>query len=86
MVGTTVKKVMGHLRGRLEESEGWLPLMPLMPLVVRKGAASRSQTRVTLKGNMNSMVEPASSGARRALTVPWMWWRGRGWRMWSFGE
>jgi len=26
-----------------------------------------------LKGNMNSMEEPARRGVRTALTVPWMW-------------
>ena len=38
----------------------------------RKGAARRFQTEVGLKGNMNSMDEPASKGARMAFTVPWM--------------
>lgn len=47
----------------------------------RKGLARRSQTKVGLKGKRNSIVEPAKRGVRSALTVPWMWWRGRMWRM-----
>ena len=66
-MGTTVRKVIFCLGG----------------VSGRKGEASRSQTVVTLKGNMNSIVEPANRGVRRALTVPWMWWRGRTWRRWS---
>ena len=51
----------------------------------RKGAERRFQTEVGLKGNMNSMEEPASKGARIAFTVPWMWWSGRRWRRRSWG-
>ena len=39
----------------------------------RKGAASRSQTKVGLNGKRNSIVEPAKRGVRSALTVPWIW-------------
>jgi hypothetical protein len=35
---------------------------------------------------MNSMEEPARRGVRMALTVPWMWWRGRTWSSRSLGE
>lgn len=38
--------------------------------LARKGAARRDQTESTVKGKRNSMVLPASSGVRRALTVP----------------
>ena len=65
-VGTAVKKVIGGLE-----------IVGPWPFVCRKGAAKRCQTWVGLKGYMNSMLEPASKGARSALTVPWMWWRGR---------
>lgn len=42
----------------------------------RNGAASRFQTCSGLKGNMNSIEEPATIGARIALTTPWMWCNG----------
>lgn len=63
-MGTTVRKVILSL-GLL-----WVWVSG------RKGAARRSQTAVALKGNMNSIVEPANRGVMSALTVPWMWWRG----------
>ncbi len=67
IVGTAVKNVIGSL---------------LFPSG-RKGAANRSQTASILNGNINSIVDPAKRGVKRALTVPWMWWRGRIWRRWS---
>lgn len=45
----------------------------VVPLVVRNGEARRFQTASALKGNMNSMEEPANRGVMTALTVPWMW-------------
>lgn len=51
--------------------------------VGRKGAARRSHTALTLNGNKNSMHEPAKRGARRAFTVPWIWWSGRTCSRWS---
>lgn len=36
----------------------------------RNGAASLFQTEAGLKGNMNSMEEPASMGVSMAFTVP----------------
>lgn len=75
MVGTAVKKVTLGLEEDLEAAS---------PLVVsdegRYGAARRFQTASALKGNMNSMDDPASRGVKMALTTPWMWWRGRRWR------
>lgn len=73
MVGTAVKKVTLGLEEDLEAAS---PLV-VMPLVVseegRYGAARRFQTASALKGNMNSMDDPASRGVRMALTTPWMW-------------
>ena len=53
--------------------------------VGRKGPAKRFHTVRELKGKRNSIVLPEKRGARRALTVPWMWWRGRTCRKWSEG-
>ena len=47
-------------------------VMGFLLLSGMKGVARRSQTASTLKGNKNSMVEPAKRGVRRALRVPWM--------------
>jgi hypothetical protein len=71
-VGTTVKNVIGFGFG-----DG---------VSVRKGAANRCHTAVALKGNKNSIEDPAKRGAKMALIVPWMWWRGRTCRRWSEGE
>ena len=59
-MGTTVKNVI------LSLAEDGLPLG-------RKGAARRDQTASALKGKRNSMEDPARSGVRIALTVPWIW-------------
>lgn len=59
-MGTTVRKVMGSFGVLLGWAGG------------RKGAAKRSQTAVTLKGNRNSIVEPANRGVKSALTMPWI--------------
>lgn len=87
-MGTAVKKVTFGL-GAFDAAD----MSPLVvPLVVadseagRKGVARRFQTASALKGNMNSMEDPARRGVRMALTTPWMWWRGRRWRRWSEGE
>lgn len=69
-MGTAVRKVI-----LLRVDEVW----------GRNGAARRVQTASVLKGNMNSMEEPARIGVTMALTVPWMWCRGRRWRSRSCG-
>jgi hypothetical protein len=65
-VGTAVKKVIGFSFGvwfvRVVESE----------VGGRKGSAKRFHTEIASKGKRNSIVLPANSGARIALTVPWM--------------
>lgn len=81
-MGTAVKKVTFGL-GAFDDA-------CVSPLVVseagRKGVARRFQTASALKGNMNSMEDPARRGVRMALTTPWMWCRGSRWRRWSEGE
>jgi hypothetical protein len=98
IVGTTVKNVIGSrgVEDRCEDDGEWSGVTPfsvletelVVPFIVveRKGAANRDQTLSGVKGNMNSIVLPASNGARRALTVPWIWWSGRTWSSLSFRE
>lgn len=66
-MGTAVRKVISCLVG------GFLWAVVLG----KNGAARRFQTVAGLKGYMNSIEEPASTGVTIALTVPWMWCRGR---------
>lgn len=42
----------------------------------RNGDASRFHTLAGVKGDMNSIVDPANIGVRIAFTVPWMWCKG----------
>jgi len=68
-----VKKVIGVL----DVVSSFSAEAPL--LEARKGAASRSHRCCGLNGYRNSTVDPAIRGVKRALTVPWMWWRGKQW-------
>jgi hypothetical protein len=90
IVGTAVKKVIFSLVVWWGDEVLPLPLVALGEEEDegggRKGAAKRCQTASALKGNMNSMEEPAMRGVRMALTTPWMWCRGRRCRRWSAGE
>ncbi len=54
----------------VEGDAGVVPLVVLPLAAGRKGAARRRQTASALKGNMNSMEEPARRGVNTALTVP----------------
>ena len=54
----------------VEGDAGMVPLVVLPLAAGRKGAARRRQTASALKGNMNSMEEPARRGVNTALTVP----------------
>lgn len=72
-MGTAVRKVILALLALV------LALVSLVLVVLvsgRYGAARRFQTVVGLKGYMNSIEEPDSTGVTIALTVPWMWCRG----------
>lgn len=78
IVGTTVKNVIFRFGCGFGS--------PFVAWEGKKGAAKRDQTASGEKGKRNSIVDPEKRGAMRALTVPWMWWRGRTWRRWSEGE
>ena len=69
-MGTAVRKVILALLALV------LVLVLLVFVFGRNDAARRFQTAVGLKGYMNSIEEPESTGVTIALMVPWMWCRG----------
>ena len=48
---------------------------------VRPPRCMRSQTASALKAGSMSQTAPDQRAQPRTLTMPWMWWRGRTWRM-----